>query len=1194
MNTLKTSCLCLAGWLLFSFQGSTQAANFVEINGRSAHPDRIVAKIRDNIEVRGVAAQSASLGLPIHHQLPSASRVVVIHPQALAPQSVDPRRGGERLQARIDQLKNTGLFEYVQPDYLLSASAVPNDRAYTDGTLWGLRNLGQFGGVGGADIDATHAWDITTGSTNVVVAVIDTGIRYTHQELAGQMWRNPGEIPGNGIDDDNDGYVDNVYGINAITGSGDPMDDAGHGSHVAGTIGAAANDGHEHVGIAWKVQLMACKFLGADGTGFTSDAIECINFAAKKGAKILNNSWGGGPFDQALFDAISAARDKGVLFVAAAGNDASDNDISPAYPASYQLDNIISVAALDRFDRLADFSNYGRMNVHIGAPGVEIFSCWFESDSDYNTIQGTSMAAPHVTGVAALLLARNPTFSAFQLRERILKKSVPIPSLLGKVSTGARLNAFRALQGEADGILEVSVIPAPGAFLAVGTNIPVYVAVSDDLEVTNATVVGTVGGSPITFINDGTGADQTAGDGIYTGMMPVPVSQGPFTLSLSITAPGKAALSTNVVYEAVLRPPNDNFASATKIPSGGAIVRGDNRLASLEFGEPAHAGLVTAAASLWWTWSASVNTSVIIDTAGSTFDTVVAIYTGDTLINLRPVAATNDLGLKKAGYVIFNATAAATYRIAVAGVDSNAVGQVQLRVELNGQPDTLPPVLHILQPVSGSLITTGDGRIAIFGTANDPLPNSSGVKEVKVRINNEIAVTAYGTTNWASTNLLQAGENTITVVAADNAENVSAPKSIFLIYHPLLAPNDLFANGTPLTGAEGTVREESSDATKEFNEPLHGGNEGGKSLWWTYTPTQDGVLLLSTEGSDFDTVLALYTGMFVDALARVTENDDAFNGSGFSEITVAVKGGVQYRIAVDGYAGSGGKVQLRYAFAPSTVFHLEASGTSGGTVQPPTGDYPLNASVTLTAVPDPFFQFAQFETIAGAALSKLNPYSIRIAGPTNIVARFTPRHFADDFETGDVSALPWDNNGWVAQSDQTFLGHYSAASTTHAKSSTNSLLLVTTLARGLASFQYRVSSEANFDRLEFYINDELLSSWSGEIPWSLYSFETAEGPTRLEWKYVKDSATDRGLDRVFLDNIDLPLIHPQVTLTAAFLAGNIQLEITGASNQTCTIQSSSDLSGWTEAGTVILKSDGKGTFSEAADNPQRFYRVLGH
>jgi len=278
------------------------------------------------------------------------------HRLTVAATDVDGYR--QALIERIAAMRASGLFEYVEPDYLLSTRLTPTDPAFIDGTLWGLRNLGQAGGRAGADIDAVRAWDITTGSSSVIVAVIDTGVRYTHQDLASQMWINPGEIPGDGIDDDNNGYVDDVYGINAINDDGDPMDDNDHGSHVAGTIGAAANGGGPHVGVAWTVQIMACKFLSAQGFGSTSDAIQCIDYAVNMGAKILNNSWGGGGFSSALLDAINRALQAEVLFVAAAGNDGTDNDQGPHYPSNYPLENIISVAALDRSDNLASFSNF--------------------------------------------------------------------------------------------------------------------------------------------------------------------------------------------------------------------------------------------------------------------------------------------------------------------------------------------------------------------------------------------------------------------------------------------------------------------------------------------------------------------------------------------------------------------------------------------------------------------------------------------------------------------------------------------------------------------------------------------------------------------------------------------------------------------------------------------------------------------
>ena len=273
-------------------------------------------------------------------------------------------------------------------------------------------------------------------------------MRYTHEDLADNMWVNPDEIPGNGLDDDGDGYVDDVHGINVIANTGDPNDDHGHGTHVSGTVGGVGNNSVGVVGVAWKVQIMACKFLDASGSGFISDAVKCIDYARSKGAKVINASWGSTSFtSQALHDAIDNLRQAGIIFVAAAGNSAQDNGVNPIYPASYDLDNIISVAATTRNDDLAVFSNYGATTVDLGAPGDPIFSCWNGSDSDYRYFQGTSMAAPHVTGTCALLMAHYPNDNYQQIINRILSNVDPLPSLEGKCVSGGRLNLQKALSG---------------------------------------------------------------------------------------------------------------------------------------------------------------------------------------------------------------------------------------------------------------------------------------------------------------------------------------------------------------------------------------------------------------------------------------------------------------------------------------------------------------------------------------------------------------------------------------------------------------------------------------------------------------------------------------------------------------------------------------------------------------------------
>lgn len=329
----------------------------------------------------------------------------------------------------------------AQPDYRVSVDRLPNDPNF--GQLWGLNNTGQSGGRADADIDAPEAWDVTTGSGRMVVAVLDTGVDYTHPDLAANMWRNPGEIAGNGRDDDGNGYVDDVYGYDFANNDATPMDDNGHGTHVAGTIGAVGNNGYGIVGVNWNVKLMAVKFLQADGNGSTSNAIRALKYAVDNGAKISNNSWGGGSYDQALYNAIASARSQGHIFVAAAGNSSRNNDASPTYPANYQLDNVVTVAALNNMDQLASFSNFGVNTVELGAPGVNIYSTL--PGGRYGTLSGTSMATPHVTGALALVWDHNPGMTYRQVIDQVLSTTTPVVSLAGKTITGGKLNLAAAL-----------------------------------------------------------------------------------------------------------------------------------------------------------------------------------------------------------------------------------------------------------------------------------------------------------------------------------------------------------------------------------------------------------------------------------------------------------------------------------------------------------------------------------------------------------------------------------------------------------------------------------------------------------------------------------------------------------------------------------------------------------------------------
>ncbi|HET6852619.1 MAG TPA: S8 family peptidase [Pyrinomonadaceae bacterium] len=344
--------------------------------------------------------------------------------------------------------------EYAEPNFEIElpdsidgplVPVLPHDPQFND--QWALANSGQRGGKEGADISATLAWATTTGSEKVVVAVLDSGVDYTHEDLASNMWVRPaGMAP---YRDAELGIVDDLNGFNAVDNASDPMDENGHGTHCAGIIGAEGENNLGIAGVNWKVQIMPLKFMNAGGFGTTKDAIEAINYVIERkkagvNVRIISASWGSTQRSRALEEVIRKAYENDILFVAAAGNASVNNDRSPHYPSSYNVPNVISVAALDRHDALASFSNYGAKSVAVAAPGVDILSTWL--GNAYEEKSGTSMATPVVAGVAALVLSEHPRMSVDDLKKKVLASTDPIVALKGKTVTGGRINAAKALE----------------------------------------------------------------------------------------------------------------------------------------------------------------------------------------------------------------------------------------------------------------------------------------------------------------------------------------------------------------------------------------------------------------------------------------------------------------------------------------------------------------------------------------------------------------------------------------------------------------------------------------------------------------------------------------------------------------------------------------------------------------------------
>ena len=484
-------------------QVGPEEPTFQEGPQRKYASGEIIVKLQDQATQADLRALNARNDASVEEDLPSSAVNVVDLPQDLT------------VQEAVQTYEASPDVEYAEPNFKLYPTATPNDPSFN--RLWGMNNTGQSIGQTGtldADIDAPEAWNVSTGNPTTVVAVIDEGIDINHPDLKDNIWRNPDEVPGDGVDNDGNGYVDDingydfanddasVYDPDPITGKGDE-----HGTHVAGTIAATGNNGVGVTGANWDAQVASLKFLGANG-GYTSDAVEAVNYAVKERIPISNNSWGGGGYSQSLRDAIARADAAGHLFVAAAGNGGADgvgdnNDATPHYPSNYDVPNVISVAATDNRDALASFSNYGNNTVDLAAPGVDILSTL--PGNRYGYYSGTSMATPHVTGVAALIKSQTPTADDAQLKGQILQFVDKKSNLTNRTTSDGRLNALRALTQSADTTDPTISDPKPAPGRKTKDRTPTISALVDDnSQLTQANVQLYLDGSRRTAVYDPT------------------------------------------------------------------------------------------------------------------------------------------------------------------------------------------------------------------------------------------------------------------------------------------------------------------------------------------------------------------------------------------------------------------------------------------------------------------------------------------------------------------------------------------------------------------------------------------------------------------------------------------------------------------------------------------------------------------
>ena len=430
---------------------------------------------------------------------------------------------------------------YAEPDFISRiADTVPNDPSFT--LQWDWLNTGQLGGTPGDDVDAVKAWDLTTGNSNVAVGLLDTGVQidpHVHVDLAANVWNNTAECNGiPGVDDEGDGYIDDCHGIDTINHDSDPNDDVGHGTHTAGTMGAVGNNAIGVTGMNWHVTIVPCKSHDVTGNGTNDSLIECLQFMQDWKARGLNivatnNSYGGCleacDYSQSLYDAIKGQMESGILYVAAAGNNSANNDITPLYPTNYYLPNVIGVAATTNTDSLAAFSDWGLHTVWLGAPGQSIYSTYSNPMDGYAYLSGTSMASPHVAGLAALVAAANPSLDWRGIKNLMLSGGEVISSLQGETVTGRRMNAY--------GSLTCANVPVFGPLRPLpnatgGTQPLSALNINCAAPAGGLTVTVTPGNKTYKLLDNGKGQDIVRADGIYSASW-TPCATGTYTFSYS-------------------------------------------------------------------------------------------------------------------------------------------------------------------------------------------------------------------------------------------------------------------------------------------------------------------------------------------------------------------------------------------------------------------------------------------------------------------------------------------------------------------------------------------------------------------------------------------------------------------------------------------------------------------------------------
>lgn len=864
--------------------------------------DHILVNLAPGVNVEDL---SAATGIEFTHRrtIPGTGTAVLAF-NVDDPSEVDRVR--EAATAQND------LLSYAEPDYIIRVSATPNDPKYTDGSLWGMHNTGQNSGTADADVDAPEGWDVRTsaissaimqsrasrgsfgfGANDLVIAVVDTGIRYTHEDLAANMWTNPGEIPGNGLDDDSNGVVDDVYGVNAVANNGDPMDDHYHGTHCAGTIAGIGNNSKGVAGIAWQAKLVACKFLGSDGSGANSDASEAIWYAWEQaGADVISNSWGGGVESQEVTNQLRAAAANGAIIVAAAGNDAKDLESNPTYPAASQVPNMITVSSSTRTDAISSFSNtnFGWSNVF--APGSDILSCGAANDTEYRALSGTSMATPMVAGIAALLRAQFPTETAAQIINRIYRGVDAKAAFAGKVQTGGRVNLASALA-------TTSSAPVNDAFSS-----PVVIPAGLPRSLRTANFAATAEASEAAHA--GAAANKTIW---YSWTAP---ANGNFVFST------RGSFRTTVTVEGGV----ENYGTATldtvlAVYTGSTLGGLSPAVANDDYtdgsGTANSWSRVTLAATSGTTYRIAVGTKASATDEGLVILSISEPPANDAFASATVVGSlpySSDKSNLNAGRELSEPQ---IHRADVTDVNWLPADAPQhIRDTL---ADTYPDKRGQLDSGGASIwwtwtpSTTAEYTISTEGSAIDTvlgIYTGSAVNALtRVEENDDIGLIRMGN-EWVyltASRVRQTFQAGVTYrIQVDGFGGREGAITLSISQPPA---NDHIANATTMTGTRWSTIVNNVGASFEQGEPKHTNEYGGVSVWykWTAPSTQD--FTIAAPVSTITTLIGVYTAANPSApvVSQLTEVASDMSPIYGSNVRLAAVAGRTYFIALDGAGG---------------------------------------------------------------------------------------------------------------------------------------------------------------------------------------------------------------------------------------------------------------------------------------------------